>query len=128
MQRIEIVGERRRPHDAAFRSGVVAASLVPGTRVVELARRHGVCKSLIYRWRRAASRDVQSKTAVQLLPVRITEARQPEKRPASSREASAPVMRRPGVIEIELDGGVRVRVDGDVSLAALRRVVTALRG
>lgn len=37
-------------------------------------------------------------------------------------------MRRPGVIEIELDGGVRVRVDGDVSLAALRRVVAALRG
>jgi hypothetical protein len=32
------------------------------------------------------------------------------------------------MIVIELDGGVRVRVDGEVSLAALRRVISALRG
>jgi hypothetical protein len=33
-----------------------------------------------------------------------------------------------GQIEIELENGIRVRVDTDVSMAALRRVVTALRG
>jgi transposase-like protein len=54
MQRIEIVGERRRAHDAAFRARVVSESMVPGTRVQELARRHGICTSLIYRWRRVA--------------------------------------------------------------------------
>ena len=48
-------------------------------------------------------------------------------RRASTAPAAALQTRR-GMIEIELDGGVRVRVDGDVSLAALRRVVTALRG
>jgi hypothetical protein len=31
MQRIEIVGERRRAHDAAFRTQVVAESMAPGT-------------------------------------------------------------------------------------------------
>ena len=52
--RIEIVGERRRGHDAAFRARVVAECLAPGARVQDLARRHGICTSLIYRWRRSA--------------------------------------------------------------------------
>ena len=127
MQRIEIVGERRRAHDAAFRARVVSEALVAGTRVRDLARRHGICTSLIYRWRRVASPAAGAGSAVRLLPVRITEPREPEKRAAPAR-ASAPAARRSGLIEIELDGGVRVRVDGDVSLAALRRVVAALRG
>jgi len=52
--RIEIVGERRRVHDAAFRARVVEEALVPGARTRDLARRHGLCTSLIYRWRRDA--------------------------------------------------------------------------
>jgi len=52
--RIEIVGERRRVHDAAFRARVVAEALTPGVRMQDLARRHGLCTSLIYRWRRGA--------------------------------------------------------------------------
>ncbi len=51
---IEIVGERRRMRDAAFRAWVVEACLAPGARVPELARRFGTCTSLIDRWRRAA--------------------------------------------------------------------------
>jgi len=50
--RVEIVGERRRAHDATFRAWVVAESFLPGVRAAELAQRHGICKSLIYRWRR----------------------------------------------------------------------------
>ncbi len=50
--RVEVVGERRRAHDAAFRAQVVAESFLPGVRATELAERHGICKSLIYRWRR----------------------------------------------------------------------------
>ncbi|WP_338034058.1 transposase [Lichenicola cladoniae] len=52
MQRIEIVSDRRRAHDPAFRALVVANSYVPGTRIRELAARHGICTSLVYRWRR----------------------------------------------------------------------------
>ena len=50
--RVEIVGERRRAYDVAFRARVVAESFLPGVRAAELAQRHGICKSLIYRWRR----------------------------------------------------------------------------
>ena len=60
---------------------------------------------------------------MRLMPVRVAGA-QPHT-PPPSRQADA---RRTGTIEIEFAGGVRVRVDGDVGLAALRRVVTALRG
>jgi len=126
MQRIEIVGERRRAHDAAFRARVVAECMVPGTRVQELARRHGICTSLIYRWRRVAAPQAGAGSAVRLVPVRVSEPRPTEKQSAPARPAvEAP---RGGLIEIELSGGVRVRVHGDVSLAALQRVVTVLRG
>jgi len=61
--RVEIVGERRRAHDAAFRAQVVAESFLPGVRATELAQRHGICKSLIYRWRRV---DAPGAAAVSL--------------------------------------------------------------
>ena len=125
LPRIEIVEERRRVHDAAFRSRVVAASLAPGARVEELARRFGICTSLIYRWRRSTSGPALRAPAVRLVPVRVAEARQAESHAVASRAGEA---KRPGLIEIELDNGIRVRVDADVSSAALRRVVAALRG
>ena len=113
-------------HDAAFRARVVAASLAPGARVEELARHHGICTSLVYRWRRTASGPALRAPAVRLVPVRVAEARQAEPRAAVGRSGGE--AKRPGLIEIELDNGIRVRVDADVSSAALRRVVTALRG
>lgn len=128
VQRIEIVGERRRAHDGAFRAAVVAESVVPGARVQEVARRHGICASLIYRWRRIASPQPGGGAPVHLvpvLPVPVTGDAEP-KSPTMATRLAEP--RRGGIIEIEFDGGVRVRVDDEVNLAALRRVVAALRG
>src|SRR3954447_13330788 len=68
MQRIEIVSDRRRAHAAEFRTEMVAQSLLPGIRIQELARRNGICASLIYRWRRE---QPVSAAPVHLLPVRI---------------------------------------------------------
>jgi transposase len=126
MQRIEIVGERRREHDAAFRAMLVEQAGQPGARVQDVARRHGICASLIYRWRRGASPHVGGGSAVQLVPVRVADPRA-ETRAAPRSPSSQAGSTRPGLIEIEFEGGTRVRVDGDVSLAALRRVVAALR-
>ena len=131
MQRIEIVGERRREHDAAFRAMVVEQAGQPGGRVQDVARRHGICSSLIYRWRRAASPQAGAGSAVQLVPVRVAEpraeTRSAPRLPTSTTGPTRPGLPRSGLIEIEFEGGTRVRVDGDVSLAALRRVVAALR-
>ena len=123
--RIEIVGERRRAHDAAFRARMVAASLQPGVRVQELARRHGICASLIYRWRREATPQVGAASAVQLVAVRVNEAGQAGK-PVPAHPAPGPVSVE--TIEIELAGGVRLRVSERIGTAALRRIVAALRG
>ena len=73
--RIEIVGERRRVHDAALRARVVAETLKPGACVPELARRYGICRSLVYRWRRMGLLDAKPGAAVRLLPVRFGEPR-----------------------------------------------------
>ena len=49
----------------------------------------------------------------------------PEPRPGGTPAPSRP---QSGLIEIELGNGSQVRVGSDVNLAALRRVLTALRG
>lgn len=96
LPRIEIVEERRRSHDAAFRARVVAEALVPGARVEELARRHGICTSLIYRWRRAASGPAISAPSVRLVPVSVAEPAKPEPSAAihHDKAASDPVASR----------------------------------
>lgn len=130
LPRIEIVGDRGRVHDDGFRAEVVAAATDPGARVPDVARRYGVCASLVYRWRRAASVGIASVEPVRLLPVRLTSA--VEALPSGISSAPPPsavaAARHAGLIEIELADGVRVRVDDGVSLVALRRVMSVLRG
>lgn len=126
LPRIEIVEERRRAHDAEFRARVVAASMAPRARVEDVARKFGICTSLIYRWRRSMLGPPLSAPSVKLVPVRVAEARKTE--PSVVAVRPKPDAKRPGPIEIELENGIKVRVDADVSQAALRRVVAALRG
>lgn len=129
LQRIEIVGDRRRVHDATFRAEVVAASCVPGARVQEVAERHGICPSLVYRWRRAATVASVDDSRPRLLPLRIVdEPVLPQAAPQTPASRSPARGRAGGMIEIELASGERVRVDEAVSLAALRRVLVVLRG
>ena len=127
MPRIEIVGERRRARTAAFRARVVAESLAAGARVRDVAERHEVCPSLIYRWRRFAGVDATDGGSVRLFPVRIADRSDETSLPPSPSLRPA-AMRPGGSIEIELAGDVRVRVDDNVSLVALRRVMAVLRG
>jgi transposase len=154
--RIEIVGERRRAYDAEFRSRLVQASLEPGARVRDLAQQHGVCVSLIYRWRRSAParmprRGSRSDTsgpgttpamaaaaaerAVEFMPIGVF-GRAADEGPAliagpaasSGVPPSPPAMEaRPGLIEIDLADGTRLRVDAFVNERALRRVLAVLK-
>ena len=123
--RIEIVSDRRRAHSAAFRADVVAEAMAPGVRIQGIAERRGISPSLIYRWRRSAVSPAAEAPAIRLFPVRIAAADGASAPPPSS-GAGAP--RRTGSIEIEIGSDVRVRVDESVSLAALRRVMSVLRG
>lgn len=122
--RIEIVGERRRAYAAEFRARVVAELLAPGARVGDVARRYGLSASLIYRWRRLAREAGGS--GARLLAVRVAPAAAAGSVPLVRQHAGnmASAAER---IEIELAGGIRVRVGNEVNLPALRRVLAVLR-
>lgn len=125
MPRIEIVSEHRRSHDAAFRAQVLADARHPGVRMRDVARRHGICSSLIYRWRREATGLVGAAPPARLVPVRVAPLSPSE--PRASDPASVAATPRSDGIEFELPNGVRIRVSGEIGTLALRRVVAALR-
>jgi transposase len=125
--RVEIVSDRRRRHGDAFVSEVLAACNVPGGTIREVADRYGICVSLIYRWRRMGRREVagtSGDSTVRLFPIRIAASAPASSLPLAT---AAPPAARAGMIEIELADDVRVRVDGTVNSAALRRVMAVLR-
>lgn len=168
--RIEIVGERRRAHDAAFRARMVAASQQPDICVRDLARRYGICPSLIYRWRRSMASPVLmapvsapsvaalpaqarvempspaqagvAERALEFVPIGVFGRADDESpalvagpptgvAPAASGVTplvATPAMQaRPGLIEIDLADGTRLRVDALVNERALRRVLSVLK-
>src|SRR6266567_3819093 len=68
-------GEQRR-WSLEVKQQIVAASLVPGACVKEIAQAHGVHPSLVYDWRKRHGRKNRTQKArvVGLLPVTVTEA------------------------------------------------------
>ena len=101
---------RRRRYSQAEKRTILQAVAEAGATVSEVSRQYGVGRSLIHNWRRQEAVAMLGAT-VRFAPVAVA----PEKPAPGS-----------GTIEIELDGGVRVRVDGSVDEAALRRVLRAL--
>ncbi|RWF87178.1 transposase [Mesorhizobium sp.] len=128
MPRVEVIAsvERRRRWSREEKERLVAASLEPGVSVSEVARSAGIHVSQLFRWRKDLCDRVDAGSS-QLVPVEIVPAAMSPavETPASS---ASPGRRRreSGIIEIELGGGRRVRVDRDVDAEALRRVLDAL--
>jgi transposase len=115
--------ERRRRWSQAEKERLVAASIEPGANVSEVARGAGVHVSQLFRWRKELCKQSEASVAP-LVPVEII----PSSRPGDAEPSSGPARgrRSQGIIEIELDGGHRVRVDCDVDEDALRRVLDVL--
>ena len=118
--------ERRRRWNRDEKARIVEETLAPGAVVSEVARRHGVAQSLLFTWRswrggRPSGGDgylvaVDNRDGAPPL----SEAARPSRPATNGRRA------KPGVIEIELGSGSRVRVDNDVDADALRRVLSVL--
>jgi transposase len=116
----------RRRWSAQQKARIVEETLIPGTRLSEVARRWQLCPQQIYGWRRAACRDVQAQPArttgsaargfVPIVSDVIPLAPAPAPRPLSA----APV------IEIRLAGAV-VRVSATDDTARLTAVLRAVR-
>lgn len=97
---------------------LVAETFEPGMSVSLVARRRGVDPSLLFRWRRRLVGPADPLPV--FAPVEVAH-REPDPSPAE-------VPAGGGLIEIELAGGHRLRVDRHVDAAALRRVLGVLEG
>lgn len=134
--RIEIITgrERRRRWSIEEKLRIVAETEEAGARVADVAARHGVYPGLLFTWRRQV-RDglLAAPPRATFVPVRMlaSAAAEPEIRHASNNHQDAPsppTSGRSEMIEITLSNGCRLRVDQQIDVRALRRVVGVLRG
>ena len=124
MSLVEIVSriETRRKWSPAEKAAFLA-EVDEGGRVTLVARQHRISESLLYNWRAArkaavaAANGIEPPEFLQLGVVGQTSA----DRPISSTISGA------GMIEVNLPGGVRFRVDASVSEKALARVLRAMK-
>jgi transposase len=127
--------ERRRRWSADEKARIVAEATVPDARVADIARRHGVSRSLIYTWRREANQgspgDGVGAALPELVPVVVSgagsEPASPEAAWEKRRTCSSGMAKPDSVIEIALPGDVRMTVRGRVEERTLRAVLGALR-
>ena len=135
----EVLGriERRRRFSVEQKLAVLAEATAPGANLSVIARRHGLLPAQLYKWRRLAELGVIGMPGASELPsfvaVDITKEVSALPVPVAADKPAeindVPRRRRrkkAGLIEIELAGGRRVRVDRDVDAAALGRVLDVL--
>ena len=126
---------RRRLWSDETKRRIVAETLEPGVSVSVVARRHDVNANQVFTWRRQYRDGLLTGggEATAMIPVRIAPGRTASRsnRPAPPPVAAAPpepAPVRPGVVEIELRGGTRVRIKGAVDGVALREILSLLSG
>lgn len=125
--------ERRRRWSRQDKLRLVAEASEPGSMIRAVAACHGVNESFLFTWPRQAREGLlgqavsQSPVFVPMQTLAPTSTALPlpneRLRPASGSRSAGPA----GLIEFELGGGRHVCVGRDVNLAALRRVLAALR-
>jgi transposase-like protein len=119
--------ERRRRWRLEEKLQIVAEVERPGACFADVARRHEVSRGLLWNWRRQVrSGSLVSEVAPMFTPVQITSdplMMAPAVAPSSGIANTAASER----IEIALPDGTCIRVGADIGLAALRRVMVAVR-
>ncbi len=124
---VEILGgrERRRRWGVEEKLRIVAETHEAGACVRAVAARHDVYPSLLHYWRRQVREGrLVAAPAARFVAVRVAEAALT----AASASPCVTEQHAAGTVEIVFPDGCRLRVGSEVSLPALRRVVTVLRG
>jgi len=132
---IEIITgrERRRRWSIEEKLRIVTETEEAGARVTEVAARHGVYPGLLFTWRRQV-RDglLVAPPSATFMPVRMLAAEttaDPQTRyPANGERSALAAALRDASIEITLANGCRLRIDQQIDVRALRRIVGVLRG
>ena len=134
--------ERRRRWSVDQKLAIIAELARPGSSGAVVAQRYGISTGLLYTWRRQAhGLRARSRSLVPgFMPMVIAPEVDAVEAPDEVSEVFAPVvvpvvvpgrsegadMSAGGVMEIELSGGHRLRVDRHVDAEALRRVLSVL--
>ena len=124
-QRVKVItgSEKRRFYGAADKAGLVAEAFRPGVVASEVARRHGLNVSLLYRWRRQFFGQQPRLPA--FMPITVaTDAPAPEE---VAEPTAAPAAPPAGLIEVEF-ATARLRITGPVDPALVGTVIAALSG
>ena len=111
MASVEVLSgpERRRRWSDEQKRAIVGAAFMPGAVVRDVARQADVTPSLIYRWRRDLQAAANGFARVLVAP------------PSEGQVATAAAS-----IELDLPGGVRVRIPADIPPSLAASVVEAL--
>jgi transposase len=134
---IRVRSERRRTWSDGDKLAIVRETLAPGAVAQAVADRHGIGTGLLYTWRKQMLLAAMTGfAAVEITPeaaavLQVTDGTAPPSPAAAQPETAPPAAApapsvAPGLIEVELPAGVRLRVGADVDGLALRRVLTAL--
>lgn len=110
----------RRKWTLAEKTAVVAE--IAGSSVSAVGRKHGIATSLLFRWRRELggdSKKARQQAGTAFVPVAL---------PAPVNDPASSVVGGGGLIEIELSGDRKLRVDASVDASALKRVIAVLEG
>ena len=123
---IEVVDARlavpRRRFTDDDKARIVSEAMMPGATVTEVARRNGVCGSLIYRWRRLllgsrlprAARSLPSPSA--FIPVEL----------AAPVAAALPDVSTAGMVEVVAPSGHVVRLTPPIDARVLKAVLAGV--
>ena len=116
----------RQRRSIAEKRRIVEETLVEGASVARVARAHGINANQVFGWRRLyqAGRLEERKSAMKLLPVRVSESLPAPLPVRGSADFSKP---QPGMIHIELRQA-QVRIEGSADPALVRVLLECLRG
>src|SRR5215813_14558168 len=115
---VEEPGRKHRWRTKAERRAIVEETLVPGSSVSRVARRHDVNANQVFHWRRLYQ-EGRLGTTTNFLPVRVASEQRAEE--MNGRD----LILQPGTIEIKLSKGT-LRIMGAVDVTALRIVIECL--
>ena len=118
--------ERRRSWHPQQKMAIVQESCTSDASPTQVARRYGISTGLLYTWRK------QLLTAATDGFIRCDVIAEPAAALPAPVALSPPALPVPaavmsGTIEVELPGGTRLRLGGDVNAGALARVIDVLR-
>ncbi|MEO6609717.1 MAG: transposase [Aestuariivirga sp.] len=122
--KIVVIETRRRWSDEERRQAVEETQHMA---VSAVARKFGMAKSLLFRWRKEAGIATKRRPIAPFVPVRIAVSSAspmsmpPTEVPQASATPSA------GTIEIELAGGYKLRIRSPIDVQALKQVIAVLR-